>query len=293
MKTLVTGAGGFVGAALCQALLVAEEAVVALWHRNRQRLDALAGMGGLTLAQGDIHDLEYLVDLCRGVDAVCHLAVLPPGAAAAAKTNVQGTENVVEACRRAGVERLVYASSMSVYDFLAPEYLPVDERHPCRPLQEYGREKLQGETLCLAAGQSGELQVCALRLAGIFGPGKSHGAAYAFTRAIMADEPVAIEVERAIDLLYLDDAVQALQRALATAETGVFNIGSGAHCMLSELAAKIAARLGREPRIDYQEQGGTFVLDITRAQSLLGYRPMALDTALARFVPWVRQDAAR
>ena len=280
------------GGALCRVLVADGDEVVAMWHLNEQRLKALSGLADLTGVQGDIRNPTLVTDLCGGVDAVCHLAVLPPGAPGAAETNIQGTQNVVDGCCRTDVEHLVYASSMSVYDFLSPQYLPVDEAHPCQPLQDYGREKLQGEALCMQACRTGELRVCALRLAGIFGPGKPHGAAYVFARAIMADEPVVIETDRAIDLLYVEDAARALQLAIGAAETGVFNIGSGDSCALSRLAEKIGQRLGQKPRIQCRAEGNPFFFDISRARSILGYEPMPLDAALDHFVPWVQKYVA-
>ena len=292
MKILVTGAAGFVGRALCRLLLDRQHAVVAMWHRQEQGLDGLAGTPGLQIVQGDIRDRADMVNLCRSIDAICHLAVLPPGADNAEKTNVEGTRSVVDACIETGVKRLVYASSMSVYDFTNPHYLPVDEAHPCVPGQDYGREKLQGESLCISAGQTDSLQVCALRLAGIYGPGKNRGAAYVFAKAIMDEEIVRIEADRSIDLLYLDDAVQAMKVALDGSAEGIFNIGTGVKCSLTGLAEMLAHRLGRRLRVECDGPGNAFWLDITRAQSILGYRPLSLDGAIDRYIPWVLQHAA-
>ena len=134
MKVLVTGANGFIGVQVCRDLLERDHEVVALCHRHRDRLDALPDTARLHLETGDILDGTRLQRLCaaRGVDGVCHLAVQPPDADdphATRQVNVQGTRTLLEVCHQTGIRHLVYASSMSVYNFLSPAFLPVDEGH--------------------------------------------------------------------------------------------------------------------------------------------------------------------
>lgn len=180
MRILVTGANGFIGSWVCRLLLEKGHQVVALCYHRRERLEAIAGHPALGVEQGDVLDQEHLAALCAEcqIEALCHLAIQPlqaPG-----QLDTQGTLSILQA----GVGRVVFVSSMSVYNFLAPHYLPVDEDHPLEPLQPYGVQKASAETYCYTYRE--RLEVPILRLAGVYGPGKAQGAAYQFTKAAWA-----------------------------------------------------------------------------------------------------------
>jgi len=296
MRVLVTGANGFIGIQVCRALLRNGHQVLALWHRSRERLEKLTDDGNLQLEQGDILDADRLRQIVSAFspEGICHLAVQPPGGSTrlSHQVNVRGTGNLLEVCRRAGVDRLVYASSMSVYNFLSPAYLPVDEEHPLEPLQDYGKEKWAAEELCRHQARAG-MRIPLLRLAGIYGPGKRSGAVYNFIRAVLRNQPVVIEQNRRVDLLHVEEAARALVMALEGAdeiESALLNIGSGRSIALDELVLAIGSEVGRKVRLDCRENGNEFYLDIRRAKGMLGFTPLPLEEGLRRFIPWVEEE---
>ena len=298
MKVLLTGANGFIGSQVCHALLQRGHQVVALFHRSRERLEALPGSAGLRFEAGDILDPAGLQQICAAhcPDGVCHLAIQPPPereALMARQVNVQGTLNLLQVCQEQGIARLVYTSSMSVYNFQAPAYLPVDEDHPVEPLQAYGAEKRQAEVYCEEYATHHHMHIPVLRLAGVYGPGKRQGVVYHFIRAVLLQKEVIIPLNRRIDLVYVQDAAQVVVRALEGAGRigwGIFNIGAGSSVALDELAGLVGQETGLQARIDCQDQGNEFYLDISRAREALDYQPLALREGVARFIRWIQED---
>lgn len=303
MRVLVTGANGFVGHHLCRHLLGAGHDVVALVHHGRERLDAVAaaavasGSAPVVACPCDLLDAASLaatLSLHCPVDVVAHLAAEPPGDGPRRGVNTQGTHNVLDAARQAGVGRVVFTSTMSVFDFLDPNLpLPLDESHPPAPRDAYGAEKLIAEQLCRAASAE-SLPVPVLRLAAVFGPGKRGGAVYNFLRAALEGRHIDIPANRRVDLLWVEDAAAAVVRALdPQVVPAVYHIGSGAALALANVA-RTATRVARQScRIRVRGDGNAFCLDIGRAQRELAFVPTPLQTAMERFLPEVRRDMER
>ena len=288
----MTGAGGFIGAHLCRVLLERGHTVVALVRAPRAGWQGLGGHAQMQVEVGDVLDQGRLAALCvqREVEAVCHLAVQPPEEQDRARqVNTQGTLSVLQACGEAGVKRMVFTSSMSVYDFRAPAYLPVDEAHLLDPQQVYGAEKQTAEEYC--STQAAGMEVPILRLAGVYGPGKCQGAVYQFIRAALEGQPIQIPLNRAVDLLYVEDAAWAV--AVAAEGRGgsqLFNIGSGRAVALREVAELACRQVGASAPIFCGPEGNAFYLDIGRARAQLGFSPRPLSEGMARFIPWVEQE---
>ena len=99
---------------------------------------------------------------------------------------------------------------MSVYDFMNPQYLPVDEEHPVDPREVYGQEKLEAERICEGVSAARLLKTVILRLAGVFGRGKSQGAVYNFARRAFRGESIRIAENRSVDLLHVEGAARAV-----------------------------------------------------------------------------------
>jgi nucleoside-diphosphate-sugar epimerase len=285
-RVLLTGATGFVGPHVARRLLQAGIEVRALVRRDASRAPE-----GTAAVVGDLLDRASLDGAMQGgVDAVVHLATEPPGPPPRTGANVEGTGYLLDAARRTGVGRVVVASTMSVFDFLDPAQTePLTEDHPPNPQDDYGREKLAAERLCAAA--AGELSLCILRLTGVYGPGKAKGAVHNFLAAALRGDEIVIDADRAVDLLWVEDAAAALVAPLATADPPeLAHVGAGQAVRLSDVAAAAwqAARPGQEPRVRAGAPGNRFCLDISRARRQLGYAPTPLAEALRRFLPAVR-----
>ena len=167
MKILVTGGSGLLGSYVLRELLRAGH-TLADYSRSAPRVK------GVEFIQGDIMDSEKLAEACRGTNAVIHLAAVPgPGRAQPERmieVNVVGTVHVLEGALQAGVGKVVFASSCAATGFcfqkheITPDYLPIDEEHPCRPHDEYGLSKLLGEITCKRYSDAYGIQTLCLRI---------------------------------------------------------------------------------------------------------------------------------
>ena len=292
MRILVTGAAGFIGHWVCRLALDRGWDITALVHRSRQRVQDLQPCAHFALRLGDICDVVKLAKLVdeRQIEAICHLAVVPPGDgdiddnARAQAVNVEATRALVALAQRTGIERLVYTSTMRVYDFVAPRYLPVDEEHPTQPQQSYGREKLAGEKAVLALAERAAI----LRLAGIYGPDRRSGAVYNFVRGIIDRQPLEIKDDRAVDLLYVEDAAKAVLDTLQSKDTsGIYTVGAGQALRLSALALEIGELLGVEPNLRCGPRGTEFYMDISKAREAWSFAPRPRCEALRSYIDWI------
>ncbi len=288
MRVLVTGAAGFIGHWVCRLALDRGWEVTAWAHRSTERLKDLKCHAHFVLHQGDLCDREQVERLVgtRAIEAICHLAVVPPGAAAetAQAVNIDATRALASSVEKMGLKRLLYTSSMSVYNFIEPRYIPVDEEHPTQPLQAYGREKLAGEEAVLALAE----QAVVLRLAGIYGPDRHSGAVYNFIRAISERRPLEIAEDRAVDMLYVEDAAAAVLDALQEqGVSGVYNVGFGQSLRLSALAVEIGQLLGAEPNLLRGSGGSEFYMDTAKARAAWSFAPRSHRLALRSYIDWI------
>ena len=177
MNALVTGGGGFLGRYIVEQLIARGDRVRSFGRGKYPELEAL----GVEVVRGDIADRDAVNSVCRGVDAVYHVAALPGIAmqwAPYEQANIRGTEHVIAACREHGVERLIYTSSPSV-TFAGADQCGVDERSPydfdwmIAHRAHYSRSKAVAEQAVLAAND-GRLRTCALRPHLIWGPRDNH-----------------------------------------------------------------------------------------------------------------------
>jgi UDP-glucose 4-epimerase len=296
---LVTGAGGFIGSRLCHYLAARGNQVTGLWHHDSTRLESLADTPRFAALQGDIRQPGAWLPELAEIETVFHLAAQPPTPPGVERTtNREGTGALLAALSQVGVHRWVFTSTMSVYDFHEPDYLPVDETHRTAPLQPYGVEKLEAEGL-LAASRDPQIQSISLRLAGIFGPGREGGAVHHFIRCALDGQPIEIEADRQIDILHIDDAIQAMilaQESLSDVcgedRHRVYNIGRGEPTALTELAQAASVAAGREVPISSQRAGSTFYMSIAAATRDLRYVPASLDEGLADVAAWVQDEEA-
>jgi nucleoside-diphosphate-sugar epimerase len=208
VRALVTGGGGFVGAAIVRALRARGDDVVSFSRARHRSLDDL----GVEHVPGDVADAASIAEAARGIDTVFHAAartgIFGP-AREYERTNVGGTRNVIDACRRAGVARLVFTSSPSVC-FDGRDHVRASNDAPYAPrfLCEYPRSKARAEALVLAAHGHG-LATCALRPHLVFGPGDPHLLPRIVARARAGKLAAVGSGANEVSLTFVDNAAHA------------------------------------------------------------------------------------
>ena len=315
-QVLVTGGGGFIGKGLVRALVERGLRVTVVGRNSYPDLESL----GVKCLRGDIRDAAFLERACAGHDTVFHVAakagVWGPRTEYLA-INLQGTENVLAACRKAGVERLVYTSTPSVV-FDRQSLEGADERTPYtrRPLCAYAASKIEAERAVLQA-DSARLRTIAIRPHLVWGPGDHHLIPRLLERGRAGALKVVGDGTNRVDITYIDNAVQAHLLAaenLAASASGAgqaFFIGQeepvNIWSWINTLFARVdippvrqrvpfalawcvglaletvhaALRLEREPRMTRfvaHQLARSHWFNHKKAENLLGYRP-AITTA--------------
>ena len=301
---LVTGAAGFIGSNLVEALLRHGQRVVGLDNfstgHQRNLDDAVAAVPGaagrFTMVTGDICDRAMCVAVVAGVDVVLHQAALGSvprsmdDPLASHDSNVTGFLNLLDAARRAGVGRFIYAASSSTYGD-DPE-LPKREERIGRPLSPYAATKLIDEIYAGVYAQAYGYRATGLRYFNVFGPRQDPDGAYAavipkWTAAMLADQIVTIngDGETSRDFCYIANAVQAnILAALAPdeAQGQIYNVAVGQRTSLNQLFGLIRDGLAehqvhyaRDPAYAEFRPGDArhSLADIAKARAALGYRP--------------------
>jgi UDP-glucose 4-epimerase len=302
-RALVTGGAGFIGSHLCDGLLEAGWQVRVLDDFSTGREANLAHLAErLTLVRGDLRDAALLDRLLPGVEVVFHegaVASVPRSVAEPERThdvNLTGTLRVLEGARRAGVRRVVFASSSSAYGD-TPELPKVETMAPC-PLSPYALQKYGAERYCQLYHRLYGLETVALRYFNIYGPRQDPRSEYAaviprFARACLAGEAPTVygDGEQTRDFTFVADAVAAnLRAADAPRAAGeVINVAGGRRVSLNELLRVIRELTGTRAPARYQAARPGDVrdslADLSRARELLGYEPQVdLRTGLARTI---------
>jgi UDP-glucuronate 4-epimerase len=302
MRVVVTGAAGFVGSHLCDELVARGHEVVGIdgftrfYARGLKELNvaALRRAPGFTLRERNLLDRPGLAGVFEGADAVCHLAGRP-GVRGGAPVlfeagNVRTTEAVMHSAARAGVPRVVLASSSSVY---GPATRPVREDDPLRPLSPYARSKRRAELVANRLARRHGLELVTLRYFTVYGPRQRPDMAFArFVRAALrgGKMPLLGDGRQTRDFTYAGDAAEATAVALERARPGsVYNASGGRPVVLGDALRMLGAALGREPELaerppDAREPRST-AADLGRARRELGWMPRTpLELGLRRQV---------
>ena len=291
MVTLVTGASGLIGSHLCEKLVANGTDVIALTHKTDNPVLSSIPQGDIEIAPCDIQDYDNLSQVFDYYqpDTVFHFAAHLPSTPNPdfIKVNVIGTSNLLDICYRKGVKNFLYASSMSVYS-APPVRLPVDEEHPTRPDDDYGRTKLIGELLCEC--YSKVMRTVVVRFSSVFGLGDNSRVAYYFMRNAVTGKAIQVDGDgsQSSDFIYVDDAVQGAILAMEKGKSGeVYNIGSGQETSVLTLASLIA-RLA-SPHVEVKLSGELatrpfrFAADISKAGRELGYNPHEIVDGLRKY----------
>lgn len=310
MRCLVTGGAGFIGSHLVRALLRRGDEVCVLDNLSTGSRANLEGVeADVDLQVADLRDPEVVVRACRGVSVVFHLAALPSvprsvdDPRASFESNARGTLHVLDAARREGVGRVVYAASSSAYG--GTDGLPKREDMVPHPLSPYAADKLHGENLCRAFHAAYGLPSVALRYFNVFGPRQSPDSPYAaviprFISAVLEGRPVTVygDGRQTRDFTYVENAVQANLLAAECGQAGgeAINVGGGTRTSLLELLDRICAACGTrvEPRSGPPRPGDVrdSQADLERARRVLAYEArIGIDEGLALTVAWFRERA--
>jgi UDP-N-acetylglucosamine 4-epimerase len=311
-RWLVTGAAGFIGSHLTQSLLGLGQTVVGLDNFSTGKManlhDVMERVGPrerarFTLVEGDVRELRVCQDAMAGAELVLHEAALgsvPRSLAdplASHANNVDGFVNVLMAARAAGVRRVVFASSSSVYGDESAS--PKVESRIGRPLSPYAATKLVDEIYADLFLRTHAIDSVGLRYFNVFGPRQDPNGAYAaviprWTEALMTDQQCVVygDGSASRDFCFVADVVQANLLAACASEADVapriFNVAAGARTTLLELFALIAARVERhrpgataKPLLSEPPRVGDIphsLASIERARGGLGFEP-AYDVA--------------
>lgn len=312
-RVLVTGGEGFIGSTLVDHLLAAGAEVRALVHYKPYGTAGwLAGRDDeVDIQAGDIRDAGRVLEVVEDRDVVFHLAALigiPYSYLAPesyVQTNVTGTLNVLQACRRAGVGRLVHTSTSETYGTAIT--VPISEEHPLQPQSPYSASKIGADMMALSYAASFGLPVAVVRPFNTYGPRQSAraviptilGQLHAGAREIRLGSTTPTR-----DFNYVDDtvrgflAVAASDRALGQ----VVNVGSGREIAIGDLFRLLIEVSGVDAELVVDEsrvrpaasEVERLLCDNTRAREWCGWAPeVPLEEGLRRTSDWVRRHLDR
>jgi dTDP-glucose 4,6-dehydratase len=311
-KVLVTGAGGFIGSHLTEALVVAGATTTAMVRYNSASLIGNLAFSDsevrkeIRIVSGTIEDSDFVYNVVKGHDVVFHLAALiaiPYSYEAPrtyVRTNVEGTLNILEAVRRFGVGRLVHTSTSEVYGTALRT--PIDESHPLQGQSPYSASKIGADKLAESYFRSFATPVTTLRPFNTFGPRQS---ARAFIPTIISQalERDQIRLGSLVperDMTYVSDTVGGFMAAATAAgvEGKTINLGTGTSHSVGSFAKRILELMGAEKPILQEEERlrprlsevMRLISDNRLALDTLGWSPtVSLDEGLRRTIEFVRK----
>ena len=310
MQVIVTGAAGFIGSQVAEALLTRGDSVTGLDNfdpstdaaRKHGNVARLKRHGGFSFLEGDTRDPSLGELLPPRFDAVIHLAALAGVRESAqrptvyADVNVTGTANVLDVARRRNVQRFVFASSASVYGENAGRPSGEDSQ-TTRPLSCYGATKLAGEALCHSFHHLYGTDLSVLRFFSVYGPGQRPDMAIArFTRQMTQGQPIHVAGDGSTrrDFTFIADIVGGVLAALDRCSGfHVYNLGSGRPVALSTVIQLLTSQLGVDPRMMREPLSALDAAmtwaDVSLARQELGYEPkVGIEEGVRLFVESIR-----
>jgi UDP-glucose 4-epimerase len=253
----------------------------------------------LSVVEGDVRDRSAVDRAISGVDCVAHLAAVCINKSLADpaecnEVNLVGSRHVFESAVAQGVQRVVFASSASVYG--NPQRLPMSEDDDVDPLTPYCRSKVAAEQALRLCTENSGVGWLALRFFNVYGPGQPTDAFYTsvlltFLRRIAAGEPIVIDGDgsQTMDFVHVDDVARAVTMALDSEASGcALNVGTGVQTSVMALAQAVAGSVGATVRPEFRHHRPLVdrrQADIRRIRHVLGWEPLvALDEGLSTVV---------
>ncbi len=318
MRILVTGAAGFIGSHTCERLVAKGHDVVGLdafddylYSADLKRKNAavLVSLPRFRLVEGNICDAMTIASvITRDVDVVCHLAALAGVRPSLAqplrylRTNIEGTGVIIERMRELGLQRLVFASSSSVYGAKrGTDVAAFREDDPClTPASPYAATKRMNELQLSAYRDLFGIGVSALRFFTVYGPRQRTDMAIAkFTAAIRDGKTITVfgDGSSRRDYTFIDDIVSGTVAAIEHAKPGqyeIYNLGGTKTISLTELVETIERVVGKRAIIDRQsDQPGDVPItyaNIDKARAAFGYEPTTRpDVGIQRYWDWLQR----
>ncbi|WP_263380903.1 NAD-dependent epimerase/dehydratase family protein [Granulicella paludicola] len=307
---LITGVAGFIGSHLAEALLAQGHAVRGFDSLATGKLSNIPS--GVDFIEANLADASAVVSACRGVDAILHQGALPSVPRSVKEprpshnANIEGTFNVLEGARAAGIKRVLYAASSSAYGN-QPGFPRVETMKP-EPIAPYPVQKLTGELYMQSYARVYGMETVCLRYFNIFGPRQAPDSPYSGVIAkwalnMLRNEPCVMQGDgtQSRDFTYIANAVSANLLALnapaANVAGRVFNVACGERFSLNHTYEVLARLTGQTaPPVNTERRSGdidTSLADISAAKEAFGYEPLvSFEDGLARTVAWHREQLA-
>lgn len=309
-RLVLIGGGGLIGSHIVDRLVIEPVSQVVVFddftRGQRANLARAGGSPKLRIVEGSVTDPTALREALQDADGVFLLASLWLGECVsdprrAWEVNTLGTWNVIEACLEAGVRRVVYSSSASVYGNAS--IIPMTEDHPLNNRTTYGATKIANEQMFRAIYAQHGLPYVGLRYMNVYGPRMDYRGVYvsvimkALDR-ILVDEPPVIygDGSQTYDFVYVEDVAEAnILGMQSDCRDEFFNIGSGVGTSIAELVRLLLELAGSDLEPEYRTQEQSFVThrvgSTLKAEALLGFKARtALPDGLRRVLKWRRQE---
>lgn len=311
-NVLVIGGAGFIGSHVVKELLKEPVRKVVIYDNfTRGKMENIRESlederCSIFPYGGDIRDIDILDSAMQGVDYVFHLAAMwllhcKDFPRTAFEVNIAGTFNVLEACVKNKVKKLIFSSSASVYGDAVET--PMKEDHPFNNRNFYGATKISGEAMCTAFHDRYGLSVIGLRYANVYGPHQDQKAVYTGVIPIILNridtgEPITINGDgsQAYDFIYVEDAARANVCALKSdTPFGFYNVGTGVQTSIKELVELIMRITGARNEITYRPYSPddarqlvtNRVLSPEKAEREIGFRyKYSLEEGLKKLIKW-------
>jgi UDP-glucose 4-epimerase len=311
-RVLVIGGAGFIGGFVVSELLkepIAELVIYDNFARGKKEniAESLKDERCTIYPNGgDIREIDILSDAMKGIDYVFHLSAMwllhcKDYPRTAFDVNISGTFNVLEACVKNNVKKLIYSSSASVYGDAVQ--VPMTEDHPFNNKNFYGASKIAGEAMCTAFNDRYGLNVIGLRYMNVYGPGQDQTAVYSGVVPIMlnkidANEPPTINGDgsQAYDFIYVEDVARSNVEALKSSTNfGFYNVGTGIQTTIKQLCDTILELKKSPLKVTYKPYSAddaralvkNRIGSIVKAKAEIGFQyNYSLTEGLTKLIAW-------
>lgn len=311
-RILVIGGAGFIGSFVVRELLKHDVAEVIIYDNfTRGKMENIEDClkdkrCRLNEFGGDIRDVDILDNAMKGVDYVFHLSAMwllhcKDFPRTAFHVNIEGTFNVLEACVKNKIKKLIYSSSASVYGDAVQ--VPMTEDHPYNNKNFYGATKIAGEAMCTAFNDRYGLPVIGLRYMNVYGPGQDQTAVYTGVVPIMLNKIDANEGpiingdgSQAYDFIYVEDVARCNVAALTSDVCfGFYNVGTGVQTSIRDLCDTILRMKKSQLRVTYKPYSADDARALVKnrigspvkARTELGFQyTYDLETGLQKLIDW-------